>query len=90
MPPAARTDWERSEGNGETKVTLIPLFAHSMAHERPDIPLPIIKIFFIASLSTSEYIDVCCGYNDAHNYKASDAYDSHRNIADFGGFHACD
>ena len=49
IPPAASTDWERSEGKGETSVASIPFSAQLMAQLKPAIPLPTISTFFMAS-----------------------------------------
>ena len=47
MPPAAKTDWERSEGNGDTIVTCMPFWAQLTAQLSPAIPLPITNTCFI-------------------------------------------
>ena len=48
MPPAAMTDCDRSEGNGEASLTWMPFSAREMAQLSPDIPLPITSTVFIA------------------------------------------
>ena len=54
IPPAASTDCDLSEENGETRITSMFLCAHSMAHVSPAIPLPIIKTFFMIFTSCNE------------------------------------
>jgi hypothetical protein len=41
------TDWDRSEGKGETKRTWIPFLALLTAQDIPAIPLPITMMLFI-------------------------------------------
>ena len=69
IPPAAITDWERSEGWGETICTWIPASASFTAQHMPEMPPPIMIAFFISSPSSLQKHD------DLHLQNSIDRHD---------------
>ena len=67
MPPAAMTDWERSEGKGDISVTWTPCRAHRTAHAMPDMPLPLLNTCFMGPTSLQEHGQLAL-HNGEHRY----------------------